>query len=295
MKQPGIPPGSAGPHGPGCPARAVRGIIQHLAACAPHGSHVWAVPIPSGACSRFLLGSLERPGRVGAMRRRALRAAPRAVFAVTAIRLQSLTPSRLRRCALRLPPGDRCKAHPRRPHRNGRGAGLRPDLLRQVVQMRAVLNAGSSSPPRHDRRFTDTSLSLAMELPHHASSMPPQDAAGSFALSVGVIGPIRIKGQTGEAVLRSYRVGPVSLRSNRPMRPWLVVNPGGGAAAPWASWPQPSCANNFPCAVTAFSAFLAGQILCASRSSTAFRPQAVRPAHPPPDGSQQGRDGRDLG
>ncbi len=114
MKQPGIPPGSAGPHGPGCPARAVRGIIQHLAVCAPHGSQVWAVPIPSGACSRFLLGSLERPGRVGAMRRPALRAAPRAVFAVTAIRLQSLTPSRLRRCALRLPPGDRRTAHPRR-------------------------------------------------------------------------------------------------------------------------------------------------------------------------------------
>ena len=79
------------------------------------------------------------------------------------------------------------------------------------------------------------------------------------------------------------------------MRPWLVVNPGGGTAAPWASWPQPSGANNFPCAVTAFGAFLAGQILCASRSSTAFRPQAVRPAHPPPAGSQQGRDGRDLG
>ena len=48
------------------------------------------------------------------MRRRAFRATPRADFAVTAIRLQSLTPSRLRRCALRLPPGDRHKAHPRR-------------------------------------------------------------------------------------------------------------------------------------------------------------------------------------
>ena len=36
--------------------------------------------------------------------------------------------------------------------------------------------------------------------------------------------------------------------SGRPVRPWLVVNPGGGAAAPWASWPQPSSANNFPAA-----------------------------------------------
>lgn len=85
------------------------------------------------------------------------------------------------------------------------------------------------------------------------------------------------RGKTSEAVWRGCRVSPVSLRSSRPMRPWLVVNPGGGTAAPWASWPQPSGANNFPCAVTA------------------FRPQAVRPAHPPPDGSQQGRDGRDLG
>jgi len=181
------------------------------------------------------------------------------------------------------------------PHHNGRSEGLRPGLLRWVAQIRVVRNADGSSPPRHDRRFTDTPPSLAMELPHHASSMPPQDAVGSFAPSVEVIGLVCIKGHAGEAVLLGYRVAPVSLRSSRPMRPWLVVNPGGGTAAPWASWPQPSGANNFPCAVTAFGAFLAGQILCASRSSTAFRSQAVRPAHPPPDGSQQGRDGRDLG
>ncbi len=56
-------------------------------------------PIPSGACSRLLLGNLERPGRVGAMRRRAFGLRPRAILAVTAIRLQSLTPPRLRRCA----------------------------------------------------------------------------------------------------------------------------------------------------------------------------------------------------
>jgi len=48
------------------------------------------------------------------MRRRALRAAPRAVFAITTIRLQSLTPSRLRRCALRLPPGEIPTGYPRR-------------------------------------------------------------------------------------------------------------------------------------------------------------------------------------
>lgn len=175
------------------------------------------------------------------------------------------------------------------------GAEYCPDLLDLVVQMDAVLNAGGSSWQHHGRRLTDIPLSLAMELPHHASSMLPQDAAGPFAPSAGVVGLIRIKGRAGEAVWPGYRGRHFSLRSSRPMRPWLVVNPGGGTAEPWASWPQPSGANNFPCAVTAFGAFLAGQILCASRSSTAFRPQAVRPAHPPPDGSQQGRDGRDLG
>ena len=93
------------------------------------------------------------------------RAAPRAVFAVTAIRLQSLTSSRLRRCALCLPPGDRHKVHPRRavlgaparppnrlasdrpdkrPATVGSALGLRLDLLRQVVRMRTVLDAGGS-------------------------------------------------------------------------------------------------------------------------------------------------------
>src|SRR3546814_7380978 len=33
-----------------------------------------------------------------------------------------------------------------------------------------------------------------------------------------------------------------------PRRPCLVVNPGGGAAAPRASWLQPSGENNFPAA-----------------------------------------------
>ncbi|MBN0321657.1 hypothetical protein JTM72_32965, partial [Pseudomonas aeruginosa] len=37
----------------------------------------------------------------------------------------------------------------------------------------------------------------------------------------------------------------------------------------------------------ALRAFLAGQILFASRRSTTLRPQAVQPARPPPIGSQQ--------
>ena len=142
------------------------------------------------------------------MRRRALRAAPRAVFAITTIRLQSLTPSRLRRCALRLPPGDRRQAHPRRamlgapanppnrlpPDRPGQRPAamgwmrrIRRGLLRQVVRMRAVLDAGGSRPLRHEGQFTDTTPGLAMGLPRHASRPTPQGAAGAFWSVVGAL------------------------------------------------------------------------------------------------------------
>ncbi len=65
------------------------------------------------------------------------------------------------------------------------------------------------------------------------------------------------------------------------MRPWLVVTPGGGTAAPQASWPQPSSANNFPSATQ----IPRPQILCASRSSTLLRPLrgAGQPVHRPTD------------
>ena len=81
------------------------------------------------------------------------RAAPRADFVVTAIRLQSLTPSRLRHCALRLPPGESPAGYPRRavlgalrcrrtgcagsarpaPRCGGRGAGTRRGRLCRFV------------------------------------------------------------------------------------------------------------------------------------------------------------------
>jgi hypothetical protein len=73
---------------------------------------------------------------------------------------------------------------------------------------------------------------------------------GAFSLSplsLG-LGLARIRMRAGVAVMRRCRVGRVSIRDRRPVRPLLVVNPGGGAAAPWASWPQPSSANNFPAA-----------------------------------------------
>ena len=58
-------------------------------------------------------------------------------------------------------------------------------LLRQVVRMRAVLNAGGSRPSRHEGRFTDIPPGIAMELPRHASRPAPQGAAGVFSLVVG--------------------------------------------------------------------------------------------------------------
>lgn len=99
--------------GLGAKARAVRGIIQDLAASASHIFHARAVPIPSGACSRFLFGSLERPGRVGAVRRRAFGLCP---VPSLSSRPFGFNPSRLRACgAARFA----ClqgigKAHPRR-------------------------------------------------------------------------------------------------------------------------------------------------------------------------------------
>ena len=83
------------------------------------------------------------------------RAAPRADFAVTAIRLQSLTPSRLWRCALRLPPGESPTGYPRRAQL-GAPRCSRTGLLRQVAPKRAVLDASGSAQPCHEGRFTDT-------------------------------------------------------------------------------------------------------------------------------------------
>ena len=136
------------------------------------------------------------------------------------------------------------------PRRNGRSLWGRrpPGLLRQVVPKRAVLDAGGSrlyvtkggSPTRRP--------ALPMELPRHASSTSPQAAAREVLACRWRVGLARVRTQAGEAVMRGCRVGHTSIRDRRPVRPWLVVNPGEGTAAPWASWPQPSSENNFPTA-----------------------------------------------
>ena len=126
---------------------------------------------------------------------------------------------------------------------------LRPGLLRQVARKRAVPDAGGSLSVRHERRFTDTPPSLAsMELPHHASVCGRELRQGRSGLVVGALtwpasGRKPVKPSRGDAESATSPFG-----SGRPVRPCLVVNPGGGAAAPWASWPQPCSENNFPCA-----------------------------------------------
>ena len=134
------------------------------------------------------------------------------------------------------------------PRRTGRGLWLRPGLLRQVEPKRAVLDAGGS-------RLYVTKDGLPTRHPASLWSIHATPQArrrnlrqGAFSLVVGVLalpvpGCKPVKPSRGDAESATSPFG-----SGRPVRPWLVVNPGEGTAAPWASWPQPSSENNFPCA-----------------------------------------------
>ena len=153
--------------------------------------------------------------------------------AVTAIRLQSLTSSRLRRCALSLPPGDRRRAHPRRvalgapsipPNRQRRigpasapprWAGrwqTRRDLLRQVVRMRAVLDAGGSCPSRSRRTVH------GQRTRHRYGASTPRlktgtaECGGGVLACHGVVDLARVSGRAGAAFVRGCRAGPISIR-----------------------------------------------------------------------------------
>ena len=158
------------------------------------------------------------------------RVASRAVFVVTAIRLQSLPPSRLRRCALCLPPGDRRKAHPRRamlgapggaepacagsarpaPHHSGRTWRIRRGLLRQVVQMRAALDAGGSLPGRHEGRFSRIHGYCRPALPWSSTPRLKRGrrragegrvAASRWGLALPVSGGVPLESSCGDAEL----------------------------------------------------------------------------------------------
>ncbi len=87
----------------------------------------------------------------------------------------------------------------------------------------------------------------------HGTSTPrlklvPQAAAGAlppcrWGVGLAASGHKPVKPSRGDVESAMSPFG-----SGRPVRPWSVVNPGEGTAAPWASWPQPSSANNFPAA-----------------------------------------------
>lgn len=135
------------------------------------------------------------------------------------------------------------------PRRNGRGLwGYAPACCGRLCQgvpsstlaVRRLYVTKDGSPTRRP-----TSL---MELPRHASSTSPQAAARGVLACRWHVGLARVRARAGEVVARGCRVGHVSFRDRRPVRPWFVVNPGEGTASPWASWPQPSSENNFPAA-----------------------------------------------
>src|SRR5690606_3421642 len=60
------------------------------------------------------------------------------------------------------------------------------------------------------------------------SKAAPQRAAGSFSPNIGSLVLARIRVLAGRAYLRRNRVRHLSLQNGRPVRPCLVVNPGGG-------------------------------------------------------------------
>lgn len=162
------------------------------------------------------------------------RAAPHAVFAVTAIRLQSLTPSRLWRCALRLPPGESPAGHPRRAMlgaprccRTGWAGSARPaprwtgcwGVLADTPGLAAAGCANACRPQRW--RFVPiTSRTTVHGQPtrHRYGDCTPRLKTSTARCGGGVfawrwgIDLVRVNGQAGAAFMRGCRVGPISLR-----------------------------------------------------------------------------------
>ncbi len=85
--------------------------------------------------------------------------------------------------------------------------GLRPDLLRQVVQKRAVHDAGGSSPVRHEGRFTDTRTRPCLWNFHATpQAWGRKLRQGRSRLVVGVL-TLPHQGTSGETITRGCRVG----------------------------------------------------------------------------------------
>ena len=167
------------------------------------------------------------------MRRRALRASPRADFAVTAIRLQSLTSSRLRRCALRLPPGKALRtipaarrlapldtAEPAAPDRPVQRPAAMNGALANTLALAAAGCAGACRPQRW-RFLPITSRWTVHGQParHRYGASTPRLNTGAARCGGGVLAChwvvdlARVSGRAGAAFMRGCRAGPISFRS----------------------------------------------------------------------------------
>ena len=117
----------------------------------------------------------------------------------------SMTPNRLRRIGPASAP----------PRWTGRWR-TRWRLLRQVVQMQAVLNAGGSYPSRHEGRFTPVH---GMPFRHRYGASTPRLKTGTARCGRGVLACrrgvdlARVSGRAGAAFMRGCRAGPISFRS----------------------------------------------------------------------------------
>ena len=160
------------------------------------------------------------------------RAAPRAVCVVTAIRLQSLTPSRLLRCALRLPPGESPAGYPRRAQlgaprcgRTGCAGSARPAPrcngrgLANTLELAAAGCANRCRPQRW--RFSPiTSRRTVHGHParHRYGASTPRLKTGAARCGRGVLACrrvvdlARVSGRAGAAFVRGCRAGPASFR-----------------------------------------------------------------------------------
>jgi hypothetical protein len=114
----------------------------------------------------------------------------------------SMQPNRLRRIGPASTP-PRWTAHWR----------TRWHLLRQVAQMRAVLNAGGSCLSRHEGRFMDKPAR------HRYGASTPRLKTGTARCGRGalvcrrVVDLARVSGRAGAAFMRGYRAGHISFRS----------------------------------------------------------------------------------
>ena len=207
-------------------------------------------------------------------------------------------PSRLRACgaarfaclqgkALRAIPAARClapldAAEPAAPDRHGPRPAATDGALANTLALAAAGCAGACRPQRwrclpitSRRRFTDNPPGIAMELPRHASRAAPQGAAGAFSPVVGWLTWPASAGEPAKPSGGDAESAPSPFGAVRPKASLSRCESWRGAAAPRASWLQPSGENNFPAAARlprAANSFRLQALHCVSTASGAASP-----------------------